>query len=396
MDLMTSLASEANNPITCIDMHTTGEPTRIVIRGYPDLQGTLLEQRAQARKDHDHIRRRLMLEPRGHYDMYGAILRPVTEEVTAERADMGVLFTTNEGYSTMCGHATIALGRFLVDTHDPELFPGRKNLKWDSATATTYLRLHAPCGVVEVTVPTNSDGTKSDPSKPVSFISVESFATGLSVEIPFPRSANWPSGVSVTADFSYGGAFYCLVSARELKLGDGLRNINIEKANGITKALKAAIVNNPDLKYVYQHPTEKDLSFLYSVIVVDYNLGEALPGTNGSETGLCFFADQQVDRSPTGSAVSARLASAYARGWLKKDDSWTYNSLVSAYKKPQAAFKGTVLAEEPRSSNMKYPCLRTRIEGFAFYTGCQTFIVESEDVLGDDGFTMYDFVEDSS
>ncbi|MBA7494042.1 hypothetical protein ES702_04611 [subsurface metagenome] len=391
MDIIANLSSEENTPITCIDMHTTGEPTRIVIKGYPELTGTLLQQRAQARKDYDHIRRRLMLEPRGHYDMYGALLRPVTEHTVASKADMGVLFMTNDGYSTMCGHATIALGRFLVDTHDPDLFPERQNLKWDPVTSTTQIRLHAPCGVVEVTVPTSSDGKKSDPSRPVSFVSIESFATGLNITVPFPRSQQWPSGLPIVADFAYGGAFYCLVSARELRIGDGLRGIDIEIANRITRSLKAAINNNPQLQYLFQHPTEKDLSFLYSIILVDYNLGEALAGTGGSETGLCYFADQQVDRSPTGSGVSARLAAAYARGWLKKDASWTYNSLVSAYKKPQAAFKGTVLEEVPKIGKLQYPCIRTRIEGYAFYTGYHTFCVEPGDVLGDDGFTMYDF-----
>lgn len=393
MDVIQSLTSGPNNPITCIDMHTTGEPTRIVVKGYPELSGTLLEQRAQAAKEYDHLRRRLMLEPRGHYDMYGAILRPITEKTRTGEADMGVLFMTNDGYSTMCGHATIALGRFLVDTDDSELFPRRQNLKWDSTSSTTHIRLHAPCGVVEVTVPTSPDGRTSDPSRPVSFISVESFATGLSVEVPFPRCPQWPSGLPITADFAYGGTFYCLVSARELRLGDGLRGVDIEKANHVTRALKAAIISNPELKYLYRHPTEEDLSFLYSIILVDYNLGEALPGTNGSETGLCFFADQQIDRSPTGSGVSARLAAAYARGWFRKGDSWTYNSLVSAYKKPQAAFKGTVLEEVPKSGTMRYPCIRTKIEGYAFYTGCHTFCVEPDDVLGNDGFTMYDFAE---
>lgn len=391
MDIITSLTAKENAPITCIDMHTTGEPTRIVIKGYPELTGTLLQQRAQAREKHDHIRRRLILEPRGHYDMYGAILRPVTEHTTASKADMGVLFMTNEGYSTMCGHATIALGRFLVDTHDTDLFPARQRLQWDSATSNTHLRLHAPCGIVEVTVPTSSDGKKSDPSRPVSFVSIESFATGLNISVPFPRCPQWPSGTPIIADFAYGGAFYCLVSARVLRIGDGLRGINIEAANQVTRALKAAIVDNPDLKYLYQHPTEKDLSHLYSIILVDYNLGEALAGTRGSETGLCYFANQQVDRSPTGSGVSARLAASYARGWLKEDTSWTYNSLVSAYKKTQLAFKGTILEEVPRIGDMQYPCIRTRIEGYAFYTGYHTFCVEPGDTLGDDGFTMYDF-----
>lgn len=391
MDVVDSLASGEYAPITCVDMHTTGEPTRIVVKGYPDLTGTLLEQRAQAKAKYDHIRRRLMLEPRGHYDMYGAILRPVTEQTQAGRADIGVLFLTNDGYSTMCGHATIALGRFLIDTHDADVFPARQSLKWDPASLTAHLRLHAPCGVVEVTVPTSADGKKSDASRPVSFISVESFATGINIRVPFPQSAHWPSGLPITADFAYGGAFYCLVSAHELGIGDGLRGIDMEVANQLTRSLKAAINDNPDLRYLFRHPAEPDLSFLYSVILVDDSLGETLASTNGAETGLCFFANQQVDRSPTGSAVSARLAAAYARGRLKTGESWTYHSLVSASEKPQAAFKGTVLEETPATGDLQHPCVRTRVEGFAFYTGCHTFCLERGDLLGDGGFTMYDF-----
>jgi len=98
--------------IRCIEMHTTGEPTRIVYAGYPALSGTLLEQRALASEKYDHLRRRLILEPRGHRDMYGAVLRQSTELVDAGLADIGVIFMTNDGYSNMCGHATIALGRF--------------------------------------------------------------------------------------------------------------------------------------------------------------------------------------------------------------------------------------------------------------------------------------------
>src|SRR5262245_1524688 len=118
MDLIKQLRAPESKPITCIEMHTTGEPTRVVVDGYPELRGTLNEQRAQALRDFDYIRKRLMHEPRGHFDMYGAVLRKETELTQSGEADIGVFFLTNDGYSTMCGHATIALGRLLVDTHD--------------------------------------------------------------------------------------------------------------------------------------------------------------------------------------------------------------------------------------------------------------------------------------
>ncbi|KAK5937234.1 hypothetical protein PMZ80_010534 [Knufia obscura] len=393
MDVIKDLSGSEHEPITCIDMHTCGEPTRIIIKGYPSLTGSLLEQRSQAKSQYDHIRRRLMLEPRGHFDMYGAILRQETELTKSGQADIGVLFTTNDGYSTMCGHATIALGRFLVDTHDLEMFPNRKKLQLDSEKGTTFVRLHAPCGLVEVTVPTKEDGMKSDPSRPVTFTSVDCFATGLNITIRLPNNPVWPSDFSIVADFSYGGAFYCFVNVRQLPFLNSLSKFDMDVANQFTKALKATINNDLELSHVFRHPKENDLSFLYSVILVDTDLGVPLPGSQGAESGLCFFADQQVDRSPTGSAVSARLALAYAHKKLKTGNSWTYHSLVSLKRNDRAAFMGTVLEEVKIDIPMQYPCVKTQIEGHASYTGYHTFVVETNDLLGNDGFTMKGLAE---
>jgi trans-L-3-hydroxyproline dehydratase len=150
MDVAQDLGSSSFSPISCVEMHTTVEPTRIVYAGFlPVLRGTLLEQRAQAKSEHDNVRKRLMLEPRGHCDMYGAILRQETELVRSGQAHIGVLFITNDGFSTMCGHASIALGRFLVDTHDLNVFPRRDELKFDPETRTTEINLHVPCGICQ-------------------------------------------------------------------------------------------------------------------------------------------------------------------------------------------------------------------------------------------------------
>src|ERR1700728_1756891 len=96
-----------------VDMHTAGEPVRIVTEAYPELNGrTILEKRRQALLKHDHLRRILMLEPRGHADMYGVI--PVTSELPG--AKFGALFMHHSGYSTMCGHAIIAIGKWAVSS----------------------------------------------------------------------------------------------------------------------------------------------------------------------------------------------------------------------------------------------------------------------------------------
>jgi len=200
-------------------MHTTGEPTRIIYKGYPSLKGTLLEQRAQAQNQYDHIRKQLMWEPRGHREMYGAILRHNTELKENGEAHLGVLFTTNEGYSTMCGHATIALGRFIVDTEGLEGFPRRKELSLDHESKTMQLNLHAPCGLVKVTVPVEENGVRTDSTRPVSFVCVPSFKVAQNLQIPIPEEYRWPElgrANSLRINLAYGGAFYCIVQAASM------------------------------------------------------------------------------------------------------------------------------------------------------------------------------------
>lgn len=389
------LAHGPVKPITCVEMHTAGEPTRILCSGFPELTGTLLEQRDQAKAHFDQFRRLLMLEPRGHYDMYGAILRPETELVASGEADIGVLFMHNEGFSTMCGHATIALGRFLVDS-EQATFPRRGQLKYDSEAGTTLLNLHVPCGLVKVTVPTLSTG-KSDPSRPVSFISVPSFATAVSLRVPLPEANRWPELEGrdyVTADFSYGGAYYCLISAEELGFPGGLAAFDLQKMDNATALLKKAIMSNPELAHVTKNVVTGVQGFLYSVMITDKRLGhvvapegtatfKAQQGVNSEETGLCFFANQQIDRSPTGGCVAARVALAHTKGDLSLGEKRMYNSLVNRSHKALAGFVGSVFSQGEKS-------VEVRVEGYAFYTGYHSFVVESEDGLGVDGFSMKD------
>ncbi|KII92293.1 hypothetical protein PLICRDRAFT_37079 [Plicaturopsis crispa FD-325 SS-3] len=255
MDVIDGLGQKG--VIDTIEMHTSGEPTRIVVAGYPVLEGrTLLEKRTDARNKYDSIRTRLMREPRGHADMYGAILVNDTELTDRGEADIGVLFCHNEGYSTMCGHATIALGRFLVDTQDTKVFPRRKQLNFDSAANTTVIRLHAPCGLVHVRVPTK-DGIRSDAGLPVTFRSVPSFASAVNVSVPIPIEQRWATlraleRESVTVDVAYGGAFYAIVSCEQLGfplgLGGGYQMREFDEA---TKILKSCLSSRREL---FQHP----------------------------------------------------------------------------------------------------------------------------------------------
>ena len=397
--IIQSLVSDNAQLISTVEMHTTGEPTRIIYSGFPPLQGSrLLEKRADATVNHDHLRGRLMLEPRGHKAMYGALLVHETELTATGVADIGVLFMHNEGWSTMCGHATIALGRLLVDSgaeSSSGLFPASK-LHLDEKTLTTAIKLHCPCGVVNVTVPVTvgpQGRLQSDPERPVSFISVDSFATGIDVEIPLPMIYRWPElgeRTKVTADFCYGGAFYCVIGVRELGFSEGLSHSNLNALSRSTERLKAALTADPQFRNLFQHPDEKDLGFVYGVIVTDDRRGQAADGTAGGDTCVCFFADQQVDRSPTGSGVAARRALAHAKGLMPPEQRWTYHSLVSNHHGGQGAFIAQVVDEPVRRSmaGLTGDGVRVQVEGRAFYTGFATFLAEEGDGISKAGFAF--------
>ncbi|KAJ5107834.1 hypothetical protein N7456_004509 [Penicillium angulare] len=379
--------------IKCIDMHTTGEPTRIIYSGFPLLEGTLLQKRDQAKNQYDNIRKRIMLEPRGHYDMYGAIIIPETELVQSGDAHIGTLFTHNEGFSTMCGHATIALGRFLVDTHDLTVFPRRNELKPDLVAREVKLNIHAPCGLVRVVVPTSKDGQKSDPSRPVTFFSTPAYCAGTNIEVPIPEKLRWPElgdRSSLRVDISYGGAYYALVDARELGFSGGLRNFELESIVTAAKTLKSLLPSIPEVSKALQHPEDKRLSFLYSVMVVDHEIGFKPDGADGSETGLCLFAENQIDRSPTGSCVAARMALAHAKNLRGEGQTWAYNSVVSNHFNT-GAFTAAIVNEDipiEGENNDTQMGVVVRVEGKAYYTGSMTFIVENGDGTSESGFTM--------
>lgn len=393
MDLAQSLENATSTqPIRCIDMHTTAEPTRIVYSGFPSLSGTLLEQRDQAMRECDHIRRRLMLEPRGHDGMYGAIIRPETELVRSGEAHVGVLFIHNEGFSTMCGHATIALGRFLVDTHDLAVFPQREALRVYPKTQTVGVNIHAPCGLVRVTVPVTPDGKKSDASRPVTFLSTPAFASALQLKIPIPSEVRWlelGEKNSICLDVSYGGAFYAIVNADELGLTNGLKDVDLDVATRCVRKLKPYLESMPEIKSAIQHPEDERLSFLYSVMIVDPNRGHKPDNVAGAETGLCYFAENQIDRSPTGSCVTARMALAYAKGLRPVGQRWAYNSLVSNHF-AAGAFSAEIVEKTTIDGPGRSPIesVVVQVEGQAFYMGTSTFIVEDGDVTSSSGFTM--------
>ncbi len=280
-----------------------------------------------------------------------------------------------EGYSTMCGHATIALGRFLVDTEDLAVFPRRKQVPFDEGRGECRIRLHAPCGVVDVTVPSvrAGDRVRSDPGRDVQFVSVRSFAAATDVVVEVPEELRWPelrvAGRSaVKVDVAYGGAFYVVVQETELgfeRIREG--GVDMKRLDAATAVVKQLVGAQREL--FAGHGLGEELEYLYGVIVVDDGEGRAgLGGEAEGRLGVCFYADQAVDRSPTGSGVSARVALARAKGLLGAGSRVRFDSVLSARRGGEAgAFTGSSAGAE-----------RVRVGGRAFYTGACAFAVEDD------------------
>ncbi|KAK1991959.1 proline racemase [Colletotrichum falcatum] len=374
--------------IRTIEMHTSGEAARIVYAGYPDIPGPLSEQRSLARSQHDHFRRSIIYEPRGHQDMYGAVLRPRTELVDSGEAHMGALFLTHEGYGVMCGHATIALGRFLVDCTDETIFPRHKDLRFDEDKKQAEVRLHAPVGLVRITVPVvKVNGSwRTDTSRLITFLSVPTFATAVGLSVSIPASMRWAElgdDTRVTIDVGFGGAFYAVAPASALGFPVSLAKPDISALRNAAKKLKQAFNASSDLRARLRNPDDGGPQYLYGIMITDTGGNDeppTAPGCTGSETGLYFFGDQQVDRSPTGSVVQARVALAMAKGQRKLGESWTYHSLVSkAAGGRESAFVGTPVEELEVNGSKAW---RVEVSGQAFYIGTSAFVAEADDRIG--------------
>ncbi|MEQ1954172.1 proline racemase family protein [Mesorhizobium sp. CN2-181] len=323
-------------------MHTGGEPVRIVTTGYPPIRGaTILDKRRFARENLDHLRKMLMFEPRGHYDMYGVL--PVEPDLPG--ADMAVLFIHNEGYSTMCGHAVVALGRYAVD-HGIVA----------AQTPYTNVAIQCPCGLVKARVEVaECDGGFA--TGVVSFESVPSFAFALD------RKVDVPGLGQLTLDIGYGGAFYAILPASSVGLDVRTSPVAalVERADRITKATAAAIP--------LDHPDDPDLAFLYGTILTDGRDAFSQQPTRN----ICVFAEREVDRSPTGSGVSARIAIQVAKGQIGLGQSRSFESVTGA------AFSAKALRKEPCGY---FDAVRVEVGGRAFYSGRSTFTYEDGDELG--------------
>jgi len=326
--------------ITTLDTHAAGEPLRIITGGLPEIQGTtILERRRYMLEYLDYIRRALMWEPRGHYNMYGCV---VTEPVTPE-ADLGVLFMHNEGYSTMCGHGIIALVTALLETG---AFPAKGR--------HTPVNLDTPAGLVRATAHFDNNGHV----KQVSFLNVPSFLYARDVVLELPEYGR------LLVDIAFGGAFYAFIPAEQVGLKVMPENTPqlVVAAEAIKKAVNRTIS--------ILHPIEPDLSFVYGTILTDLPENPAHHSRN-----VCVFANSEVDRSPTGTGVSARLALHHAKGEIVDNQQIVIESILGA----ASSFAGRVIG---RTHVGLYEAIIPEVSGSAFITGRHEFVIEPRDELG--------------
>jgi trans-L-3-hydroxyproline dehydratase len=329
--------------ITTTDSHTGGEPFRVITGGFPELPGdSILARRRYAREHLDHLRTRLMWEPRGHADMYGCIVTPPVSPA----ADIGVLFMHNEGYSTMCGHGIIAITKVALETG---LLP--------MIAPETRVGIDAPAGLITAYARVE-DGTVTS----VRFHNVPSFALALDETVDVPGIG------TVRYDLAFGGAFYAYVDAASV----GVRLVPEDFRALIAKgaAIKRAVMAARPIP----HPFEDDLSFLYGTIFVGPPLGEGAHSRN-----VCIFAEGEVDRCPTGTGVSGRLALAHARGEMgPHDPPMVVESIIGS------RFTGQIVEMTTFGSHR---AIIPEIEGRAYITGRHEFVFDPADPWRD-GFIL--------
>ncbi len=328
--------------ITAIDAHTGGEPFRVIVDGFPELKGdTILEKRRYAKEHYDHLRTALMWEPRGHADMYGCLLTPpVTQE-----ADFGILFIHNEGFSPMCGHGIIGIATVVLETG---MLP--------MVSPVTKIKIDSPAGLITAFAHIENDHVKN-----VSFLNVPSFVLELDAMVDV-------SGLGkVRYDLAFGGGFYAYVTAKDVGVSCSPQDFRplIEKG----MAIKRAVMQSRTI----EHPFEKDLGFLYGTIFVD-----ELQDPKSHSRNVCIFADGEVDRSPTGTGVSGRLAIHYARGEVKFNESIVIESIIGS------KFSGRVVEE---ATFGPYAAIIPEVRGEAHIVGRNELWINPNDPLKD-GFIL--------
>lgn len=336
-----------NFSVSTTDYHTAGEPFRIVADPPASIQGdTVAERRMFAINDADvdGLRKFLCFEPRGHADMYGGFITPPDDD----GAHFGVLFWHKDGFSTACGHGTIALGVWAVDTGRVAPDP----------SGTSEVIVDVPSGRVTARVHTENNRVTG-----VDFVNVPSYQMHTHVEVETTRGR-------VTVDVAFGGAIYAHLDAASVGLA--VTPENYSELIAIGREVKWTL-NDTDYA---RHPTDDRLSGIYGTILFD-DLGTDQDG-NPHQRNITVFADGEVDRSPCGSGTCSRVAALAAAGQLRPGQILIHDSIVGT------RFHARIIEEVTANG---HPAIIPEVTGIAHLTGRHHFTLDPADQLGT-GFVL--------
>lgn len=330
--------------ISCIDAHTMGEPFRVVTSGVPPLAGdTILDKRAYFSERFDGIRRMLMLEPRGHSDMYGGVLLPPA----TEDGDFGILFMHNEGMGTMCGHGCIAAATVIFETGMKESREGENILKLDTPAG----RITAYAEVANGRV------------KRVSFENVPTFVYLSDVLLEAEGIGEIP------CDIVFGGDFYVFADVSRLGL-------ELKPENARVLAARAMELKYDALrKFEVVHPENPKLRGIYGTLLT------SAPETHGDTVrarNVCVFANGEIDRSPCGTGTSARLTQLYMKGVIKPGMKLEHHSIIDTVFEAEAVRETEVGGRR---------AIIPRVSGSANITAFSNFVLDEDDPLPE-GFRL--------
>jgi proline racemase len=324
--------------ISTIDSHTAGEGTRLVMSGLPPVPGqTMAEKLAHAEEHLSWVPGLLLSEPRGHKDLFGAILVPPCSPT----ADIGVLFMDNKDFEPMCGHAVIGIVTTLLETG-----------MFEMVEPETLITLDTPSGPVRAYAQIMDGRVLA-----VSFENVPSFLYRSDVTLKVPEVGD------LVMDVVFGGLFFVFVDARQLE-------IELIPANAVRLAdLGMRILAAANEQVAVRHP---ELPHIDKIIDLRFYVE---PGSDGADgRNVVILGDHMVDRSPCGTGTSAEVALRYARGQLRLGQPFVTESIIGT------RFTGQVVAEAQVGSGSEvFPSVIPRITGRAYITGLHQFVLDGED-----------------
>lgn len=322
--------------IPCVETHTCGEPTRIVIGGLLNLPGdTIVAKQAYVREYLDYIRQALVREPRGHRNMFAAILTP---PVSAE-AVCGVIWLDNAGYLSGCGHGTIGVGVALVETG---MVPARSPF--------TEFVVDSPAGPLRLRV--RVEGGRA---RETAFENVPAFSVASDVAVSVPGVGR------VTLDIAFGGNFFGILGVSQVgleirpELAARLAEVGLEIRSAVNEQVRI------------QHPT---LPHLDRLQIVTFRSAPRRPEARYLNTHM--FGDGAIDRSPGGTGTSAVMAAMHAKGELAIGEEVVAEGIAGGL------FRGRLLRATTLGGR---PAVVPEITGPAFVTGYHQFVLDSEDPL---------------